>query len=578
MQNNLDSLTTEKSYSYQTLATASTIRLIRVSSERVNGNIRCTLHHVDTLHMQGLQYHALSYLWGDPKHTNRIYIGDPEGDAHLRHIHENLWQFLNYVWEQGKFGLFLWTDGLCLDQSNADEIAKQVPRMGGIYAAAEEVIVWLGHDQQGQDAMRLLTTRDRPESVDWSAEVGDEEYETWWENAISVEEAMGEMPETMEEMAAAAEHLLLLPYWSRVWIVQEVVLAKHVCVTYGSISLDLDEFCRKMNPFRDRKPEYDYQPTVWLLCEWRKGRRNKPLWSLIYDFELCERTLVLDRVYGFLGMAAKHDDGTSPTDHMEVSYDKRPFEVFYDMAFELLAPWDKYPGILLSLRKLLFCGPGEAGPDHDDVRRLEEYARGSRTSNRHARFADLALLVLDAANAIIPFMVPNFQEWTKAARALLKSATQSRLKPTLHQNAAVVGLVLTVLHEELHSSWKAYDRESKMGDELPRSSGWRCAAHRDEGYPIISKDLQECSQAQFTLDASLVTKACGRHSRSCNRSMMSFEIPEIGFRLIITPDTGREVAESLPLKALPAIFSIQAESSEFRESSHSLSTSISSSG
>jgi len=38
----------------------------------------------------------------------------------------------------------LWADALCIDQNNHFELGDQVAKMGAIYTAASQVIVWLG--------------------------------------------------------------------------------------------------------------------------------------------------------------------------------------------------------------------------------------------------------------------------------------------------------------------------------------------------------------------------------------------------------------------------------------------------
>ena len=52
---------------------------------------------------------------------------------------------------------YLWTDALCIDQSNFQERASQVELMGRIYSSADDVIVWLGeeddHTENGLSAL-----------------------------------------------------------------------------------------------------------------------------------------------------------------------------------------------------------------------------------------------------------------------------------------------------------------------------------------------------------------------------------------------------------------------------------------
>jgi len=529
LDHGLDYVTMNESYQYQRLGTPAAIRLLEVLPDLVSECIACKIHHFDEANTPTPGYYALSYLWGNPSPTRTLRLVDRHGDTHSHPLHENLWRFLNHVWQQKMFGRFYWTDSLCLNQEDVDEIAQQVPRMGEIYSAAEEVLIWLGHEQPGEEAMKLV--RDWPGPVDWQlVDIGNEEER---ERAESVDGMFS-------EVRKAALHLLLLPYWSRVWIVQEVVLARKALVAYGTASLGLDEFRSKVNLFRRETPEFDYQPTIWSLSELRENGGKKPLWELTMDFDLCASSRTIDKVYGFLGLVADLHDGISPAKFIEVNYDKRPFEVFWDTAFECQAPWDQYPRVLLSLGHMLW-EHGEERVD-SDFRTLEKYAQGVRTSERHARFANLALRVFDAANIIMP-IAADFREWIKAIDGLLSSTTWTPSEFTEFQNAAAIGLALTARRSEMHSKWKGHRKLGSV-DKMSASSQWRCTAHQaaegDRGL-AVKNDWRRCPKSPIRFDRSALKRVCGKPSPSCDGSMMIFEIQDINFRLVILSDIGDAV-------------------------------------
>lgn len=235
--------------------------------------------------------------------------------------------------------------------------------MGEIYSEADEVLIWLGHDQKGVNAMELIR--------DWDSDkISTAEG---YERALSLQVMM-------ENVSEAVAYLLLLPYWGQVWIIQEVVLAKKAGVVYGRISLGLDDFRSKVDCFRKTKTQFSYQPTIWSLCELRDKGRRKPLWDLMIEFELCQSTKTIDRVYGVLGLVADPNSEPYTADLLEVNYEKGTTEVFWDTIFECGAPWNQYYSVLLSMGKMLW----EAGTPAWDFRKLEEYAKGKRPSNKHA--------------------------------------------------------------------------------------------------------------------------------------------------------------------------------------------------
>ncbi|KAF1970052.1 hypothetical protein BU23DRAFT_538784, partial [Bimuria novae-zelandiae CBS 107.79] len=150
----------DQPYLYQPLSCPTTIRLIKILPNKIKGHVVCRLYHFDPSGIP--QYTALSYLWGDPTPTGKVYIGDDQvynsGHTFARPIHESLLGFLECMWVQHKYDTYFWTDSLCLDQGNAEEKSHQVPRMGGIYERAVETLIWLGHQKETQEALRIAST------------------------------------------------------------------------------------------------------------------------------------------------------------------------------------------------------------------------------------------------------------------------------------------------------------------------------------------------------------------------------------------------------------------------------------
>ncbi|KAH8761004.1 heterokaryon incompatibility protein-domain-containing protein [Diaporthe sp. PMI_573] len=155
-------------YPYTPLKPATSIRLFSIKSELVEGRVSCTLKQFDGKEFDSMvfdgkecdgkkcngkecygrichgkvpPYSALSYVWGDPKPTRQIYLGD-----YLIDVHETLWEFLDETQTSQEAETWFWTDFLCLDQSDKTEMGEQVQRMGDIYSGAEETLAWLGRE------------------------------------------------------------------------------------------------------------------------------------------------------------------------------------------------------------------------------------------------------------------------------------------------------------------------------------------------------------------------------------------------------------------------------------------------
>lgn len=196
--------------------------------DEVEDCIACKIYTFD-VQQADVGYQALSYVWGDPKQTRRVYLADAGNEQWTPYpLHENLSQFLDQIWQNRMFDRLFWTDYLCLDQSNASEIAQQIPRMGSIYSVAEQVISWIQLPQRTRKLLRMLLLS-TPKS--------------WW--------FQDDYCKWLDAVQMLAQNI----YWRRVWIMQEVVLAKRVCIMSGKeISFDLDKLVSILQTemFRDR--------------------------------------------------------------------------------------------------------------------------------------------------------------------------------------------------------------------------------------------------------------------------------------------------------------------------------------
>lgn len=54
----------DRVYEYQPLSTPSTVRLVEVMQEKVDGCIACKIHTFDLQQQSDIEYEALSYVWG----------------------------------------------------------------------------------------------------------------------------------------------------------------------------------------------------------------------------------------------------------------------------------------------------------------------------------------------------------------------------------------------------------------------------------------------------------------------------------------------------------------------------------
>ncbi|KAJ8117324.1 hypothetical protein OPT61_g1444 [Boeremia exigua] len=133
----------------------------------------------------------------------------------------------------------LWIDALGIDQKNSTERCMQVSVMHKIYASTVRVVAWLGEEKdRSDDAFALLQGISRHVKVtDWSTlaliPVG-EDKEGW----SDIREAV---PWQYEEFRTVFA-LFSWPYFTRVWVQQEVHLARKVVLQCGCSSFAERDF------------------------------------------------------------------------------------------------------------------------------------------------------------------------------------------------------------------------------------------------------------------------------------------------------------------------------------------------
>jgi Heterokaryon incompatibility protein (HET) len=159
----------------------------------------------------GIEYYALSYYWGAPSVMETILVDGIEVQ-----IRKTVFRFLQQLTYH--FGsILVWLDALCINQKDVHERNWQVSMMGDLFKSAAGVYAWLGEGDGDCDyAISYAAQVDQPSSIT-------KEFD---ENAVH--EYFG--------------HLLQRPYWTRVRVIQEVVLARRLWLLYGEKTITWDSF------------------------------------------------------------------------------------------------------------------------------------------------------------------------------------------------------------------------------------------------------------------------------------------------------------------------------------------------
>jgi Heterokaryon incompatibility protein (HET) len=160
-------------------------------------------------------YKALSYTWGSessPKHT--ICLNGCRFE-----VRENLWHALNQF-QSDNTELVMWIDAICINQSSDGERNHQVAKMKMVYEQAIEVIAWLGPSYEDSDlAIQLVH------------ELYQHRKSTKW-----IKKRFSE-PD-IEMGLVKLWGVFLRDYWWRIWIVQELALARKIVFYCGQSSME----------------------------------------------------------------------------------------------------------------------------------------------------------------------------------------------------------------------------------------------------------------------------------------------------------------------------------------------------
>jgi hypothetical protein len=118
----------------------------------------------------------------------------------------------------------IWIDYVCINQANINERNHQVSLMSAIYSNAKTVVVWLGKEKDDIRPIVEFISRITPEDI----------------NNVKGFTTLLATLEKSTLLRSAAQALLNRDYWSRMWIVQEVLLAKRLLIFVGRSSLIID--------------------------------------------------------------------------------------------------------------------------------------------------------------------------------------------------------------------------------------------------------------------------------------------------------------------------------------------------
>lgn len=308
-------------------------RMVLEPSKQRTAEIECFLEVV-SLDDQP-DYAVFSYVWGDALDRETIRVnGEP------LQITKNLHALLREH-RRKRMQTWVWADAICINQADVEEKAHQVSLMGRIFVQATYVLWWLGPaDQHTKLALRCLQIID------------------------SGEDLLGEITDAH---LRALVTIINRPFWSRLWILQEIILppggdlhcGKYILPFSGIISASNYLYRNASN--RLTSFEREFHQNVIDVSRWDPeliyyvgGRLEYILVPIIFKHYRERRDGILfsldscrasncsdprDRIFALLGMFPEYRDV------IQVDYAASIDDVYAHAAFEIM----KHLGSLDSL-------------------------------------------------------------------------------------------------------------------------------------------------------------------------------------------------------------------------------------
>lgn len=337
------------------------IRLLNISNDTGSGIRRLISCSLTVFSLDDAPaYTALSYEWGSQNDRRIICL-----NGFTTIVRHNLFDFLRQYCTVSEKG-YLWIDALCINQDDLLERGHQVGFMADIYRQAERVIIWLGVEpslvcavstvaalRSDTGASRLLQFSKRMfRLLNISYYLDGDRKEVF-----TAAEAEGDNFDK-NIFTSWAEHDKILKnieivcrstYWSRIWIVQEVLLAReaYIWCSDGVLELDVlrmylahitsifyhnflpthrdDLYKRSVSGFRDTSGRrrrqrqnsgeflYKCQARVLLVViRYSVSLTGESSSRLFYMFEGAECSDVKDRIYTLLSLINRTELSTFP--------------------------------------------------------------------------------------------------------------------------------------------------------------------------------------------------------------------------------------------------------------------------
>lgn len=263
-------------------------------------------------------WEALSYRWRDLTPTRPLLIS-----GQVLKINASLYVALQYL-RRADGERKIWIDQVCVNQDDTQERGRQVKHMNVVYKKSGRVTAWLGTgDSDSYKYMEMLSViKDLiHRGLYPRMEAPTSQQETILFEALTLEAAFrahqafrsdGTHEAKRRYLAALCRAFCENDWFQRLWIVQEAVLANHIVLQYGHVTVDwhvhakacLELLWKELSVGSKLSATgISLTDTIQMLKDTNYGSSSRSLVVLLSALKNQKTTDAGDYVYGLMGMA-----------------------------------------------------------------------------------------------------------------------------------------------------------------------------------------------------------------------------------------------------------------------------------
>ncbi|KAG8157462.1 hypothetical protein KVR01_012846 [Diaporthe batatas] len=329
------------------LTAPDSIRVIRLHPGSPGDKLQCTLAAVKL--EENPTYEALSYCWGRRASNNHIEChsssspaatNDGLAPAAALAITDTLHDALVYL-RHTKDERVLWVDQICINQKDNEERSAQVKLMQKIYSSTRCAIVWL---RVGLPALPESLVAQRSELPGLYQRIEKTIAKLAEDDGLESDPVFGPKVRSKRPLRNMTKAELVRyglpsenggrwslfyglfdsPWFSRVWVVQEVAWPREVKVHYTNMETSWEQFTRVMAFVESLEIEI-FDPRRRAVCHFfsrlralQACRMNiragspKPLDQVLSQHRVAAATDPRDHIYGLMGLASEQPPPLEP--------------------------------------------------------------------------------------------------------------------------------------------------------------------------------------------------------------------------------------------------------------------------